>query len=187
MSVVSASVMPWAARLLAALLCWVVLSPALAHRLHVAVQADAAGLRGQAYYADGTPAARERVSLLGAGAAVLASTTTDAHGRFELALASAGSYRVVVSADEGHRAEAQIDWTPLPATTAKVAAEPPAAAEASAATAVLAAAVRAEIAPLREDLARLEARVRLADVVGGVGILLGAFGAWAWWRSRARR
>jgi nickel transport protein len=175
--------MPWAARLLAALLCLVVLSPALAHRLHVAVQADAAGLRGQAYYADGTPAARERVSLLGAGAAVLASTTTDAHGRFELALASAGSYRVVVSADEGHRAEAQIDWTPLLPVTA---APPTEATAAAADAAALAAAVRAEVAPLREDLARLEARVRLADVVGGVGILVGAFGVWAWWRSRVR-
>jgi len=166
---------PGVTRLLVALLWLAAMTPALAHRLNVAVQAEATGLRGQAYYADGTPAVRESVTLWSADATALASTTTDAQGRFHLALATAGSYRVVVSADEGHRAEASIDWTPLPP-----------AASAAADAAALAAAVRAEIAPLRADLARLEARVRLADLVGGVGILVGVVGAWAWWRSRVR-
>lgn len=163
------------ARLLAALLCLAVVTPALAHRLNVAVQAEAEGLRGQAYYSDGTPAARESVTLFGADARALAGTTTDAQGRFHLALTTAGSYRVVVSADEGHRAEASLAWAPPSAAPAAVDAE------------ALAAAVRAELAPLREDLARLEARTRLADLVGGVGLLFGVAGAWAWWRSRARR
>jgi len=166
----------WTVRPLFALLVCAVATAALAHRLNVSLQPEASGLRGQAFYSDGTPAARETVTLHGTDVRPLASTTTDAEGHFQFPLSAAGSYRVVVSADEGHRAESSIAWTPLPTAT-------PATVDAAA----LAAAVRTEIAPLRADLARLEARTRLADLVGGIGILLGVFGAWAWWRSRAHR
>lgn len=144
-----------------------------AHGLRVSVQAEADGVRGQAFYSDGAPARREKVALFGADAAApLAASRTDADGRFHLPLAAAGSYRVVVQGGHGHRAEASFAWAP-----------PPPAVDAAA----LAAVVRAEMVPLREDLARLEARTRLADLVGGVGIVFGLFGAWAWWRARARR
>lgn len=157
-----------------ALLC-VAAATAAAHSLRVSVQAEADGLRGRAFYADGTPARREPVTLFGVDAsAPLAATQTDADGRFRLPLQAPGTYRVVVEGDEGHRAEATVVWSPSPATAGTDAA-------------VLAALVRAEIAPLREDLARLEARTRLADLVGGVGILIGLAGAWAWWRARAKR
>lgn len=168
--------MPTLRRTLAVLALTMVGATASAHGLRVTVQAEAEGVRGQALYSDGTPARQEPVALFRAeGGAPLAATITDGDGRFRMPLAAAGSYRIVVDDGEGHRAESGIVWLPLP---------PPAAAVDAAA---LAAAVRAEMAPLREDLARLEARTRLADLVGGVGIVFGLFGAWAWWRARTRR
>lgn len=160
---------------LAALLLLAACAAVHAHGLRLSLQAEADGVRGQAFYSDGTPVRRQEVAVFGADAGQpLAVGRTDADGRFRLPLDAAGSYRVVVQGGHGHRAEASLAWAPPPAAPA-VDAE------------ALAAAVRAELAPLREDLARLEARTRLADLVGGVGLLFGVAGAWAWWRSRARR
>jgi nickel transport protein len=105
----------------------------------------------------------------------LAEASTDAQGRFRLPLTVAGSYRVVVEGDEGHRVEAALDWTSVTAAST------------AGSAAAVAAAVRAEVAPLREDIARLQARVRLSDLVGGIGFVVGLFGAYAWWRARPHR
>jgi len=149
-----------------------------AHALRVSVQADADGVHGQALYADGTPARKEPVSLYGGDAArPLAETRTDANGRFRVPLAAAGTYRVVIDGEEGHRIETSIDWSPLQAAAGTPAAD---------LAAVVGAAVRSEAAPLREDLARLEGRIWFAELVGGVGILVGLAGALAWWRARRR-
>lgn len=147
-----------------------------AHDLHLSVQAEVDGLRGQVFYAGGVPARHETVTLLDSETAEsLARVSTDEEGRFHLRLVASGTYRVVVDDGKGHRAEAMVVWSP-PLPTAK-----------TVDVATLAAALRTEIAPLREDLARLSERTRLADLIGGVGILLGLAGAFAWWRARIRR
>jgi nickel transport protein len=159
---------------LALLLGVLLAGAALAHGLRVSAQAEAEGLRGQAFYADGSPARDETVTLFAGDAAQpQAQARTDAEGRFRLPLTSAGRYRVVVDGDEGHRGEAAVVWAPLAATAAS-----------GAEAAQIAAAVRAEVAPLREDIARLQARVRLSDLVGGIGLIVGAAGLLAWWRAR---
>lgn len=161
-------------RLLFLVLGLALLGNAAAHGLRVSAQAEAEGLRGQAFYADGSPARDERVALYeGDAAQPLAQARTDADGRFRLPLTHAGRYRVVVDGDEGHRAEAAVVWAPMAA-----------AATAAVDAAQLAAAVRAEVAPLREDLARLEGRIRLSDLIGGIGLIVGAAGLLAWWRAR---
>lgn len=152
--------------------------PVLAHGLSVSLQPVADGLRGQAIYSDGSPARGEFATLLVEGEdKPLAETRCDADGRFHFALAAAGRYRVVVEGEEGHRSEARSDWTP-PAAAGGAAGPADAA--------LLTATLRNELAPLREDIARLQARTRLADLVGGIGILVGLCGAFAWWRSRRR-
>lgn len=157
-------------------------SAALAHGLNLSLQPTAEGLRGQAIYADGAPARGEVVALFADnaahGAKPQAQVRCDEDGRFQFALNAAGRYRVVVEGDEGHRVEAHLTWSAPGAPTVGATAVD---------SAVLAAALRDELAPLREDIARLQARIRLSDVVGGIGFVIGVFGAYAWWRTRAGR
>lgn len=152
---------------------------AVAHALRVSVVLDADGARGRALYADGTPAREVSVSLYEAGneAKPVTETRTDADGRFRVALAAAGTYRIVVEGEEGHRTEARIVWSQQQASGGAASAD---------LAAVVGAAVRNEAAPLREDIARLEERIWFAELVGSVGILIGLAGASAWWRARRR-
>lgn len=158
------------ARLAAPVLLALMTATAQGHGLHVSVQPEVDALRGQASFADGTPAAGARVELFGLadeGTPAVASIT-DAEGRFRFPAAPGGSYRVVVDGGEGHRAEAIAQLAP------------------PAAGVELSAALRLELAPLREDIARLEQRIRLSDVIGGVGLIVGLFGGAAWLASRRR-
>lgn len=161
-------------RVLVATVALLLAGAAVAHGLRLTLLADGDAVRGQAFYGDGAPARGERVTLFAApdGMVALAQAATDADGRFRLPTEPGKSYRVVVEGDEGHRAEAVV----VAGSGARASNASPAA--------DTAALVRNEIAPLREDLARLQARVRLSDLIGGVGIIVGAVGLLAWWRAR---
>jgi nickel transport protein len=157
--------------------------PAAAHGLALRVQPTPDGLQGVVSYSDDTPAAGALVELRsGSGGAgrVAVTTLTDAAGRFRMSLPAAGTWQVVARDDGGHRSESVVSWAPAVAGTEN----PGEAAVAGLADAQVAAALRTELAPLRDDIARLEARLRLADLVGGIGLIVGAAGGWAWWRSR---
>lgn len=140
-------------------------SAALAHGLYVVPQHDRDAVRGQALHTDQSPASQVRVEVRRDGDHGLVATgMTDSAGRFEIAVPPGGPYRVVVLGDEGHRAEAPA--VPLPAGGG---ADP------------------ASLQALREDIARLEHRLRLQDLVGAIGYLVGLAGGLAWWHSRRRR
>jgi len=167
-------------RLLTALALIAAATGAGAHALHLSLQTEASGVRGQAFFADGRPARGAAVAVYAAADdRPQARAHSDAEGRFHLPLAAAGDFRVVVDDGRGHRAETALRWEPAPTTTDATELAPVVAQTVSTA-------VRAELVPLREDLARLQARTRLAEAIGGVGMLIGLFGALAWWRARHR-
>lgn len=162
--------------------------PALAHGLRVAVQSDSVGLVGRVSYSDGSAAHGERVDLHvpSAAAQPTHSTVTDADGRFRFEAPDGQAVRVVAWGDEGHRAETQAVWTapgaaPSAGTSTSTAASPALSADVAA---LVARAVRDEVQPLRDDVARLDQRTRLADLVAGLGLIVGLAGAIAWWRAR---
>jgi len=146
---------------------------ASAHGLRIAAAATDQGFGGRAFYSDESPVVNERVVLLNAAGETLDKTHTDAAGRFFIAVGQPGQYRLVVTGEEGHRAEAALPFVGTPPASA-------ACADAQA----LSAAVRRELQPLREDIARYEQRIRLHDVIGGLGFIVGLAGAIALWRSR---
>lgn len=148
--------------------------PAAAHGLAVTAQHEGALVSGQARYSNLEPAAGLYVELRrddqpGDGAP-LATGTTGADGRFRLPAPAGAQLRVIVEGEEGHRAEAPIA-PPAPPLTGAAGNDAP-----SASTLQL----------LREDIARLEQRILLRDIVGGIGYIVGLAGIAAWVAARRR-
>lgn len=146
---------------------------AWSHALMLSAQAGAQGVTGQLFYSDGTPAVDERVEFFVQPGATDGDpahyTQTDAQGRFAWTGAPEGRYLAVAYGMEGHRAQAEL------------------AVSAAAAAGTQAPAAQTEdLALIRQDIARLEARVRLSDIVGGIGYIVGLAGAYLYWLSRRR-
>ncbi|MCW5625609.1 MAG: carboxypeptidase regulatory-like domain-containing protein [Burkholderiales bacterium] len=145
-----------------------------AHALRMTVADDQGTVRGQLFYSDETVAVKDRVDLLDAAGAELQHTFTDARGGFVFARVPTGQYRIVAEGEEGHRIEATLGVL-APQSAAGAAASVPGSDVA---------ALRGEILALRQDLQRYEQRVRMGDVLGGVGLIFGVTGFVAWWRGR---
>ncbi|CAL94836.1 carboxypeptidase-like regulatory domain-containing protein [Azoarcus olearius] len=141
-------------------------SAAHAHGLTLTAQGEGAQLVGRVAYTDDTPAAGIYVSasLAQGDGTMVTEGNSDAEGRFRLPAPAGKRLRVVAEGEEGHRVE--------------VIAEPlaPAGDEASVAALGL----------LREDIARLEHRLRMQDIIGGIGYIVGLAGIAAWVSARRR-
>lgn len=150
------------------ILCCAILLAGRAHAHGIEITATAGPdsvLRGEVFYADGEPVQRERVEVFRSSEdRALYSGLTNDSGRFAFLIADGANYRVVVAPLDGHRAEAAVT---MPAVAGHLS---PSGATAGGVGA-------AEFGLLRADLARLERRLRLSDVVGGIGLIAGLAGA----------
>lgn len=155
--------------LAAAALCLPAL--AAAHGLVLTAQGEGGFVAGQVRYTDQTPAAGIYVSasLAGAEGKTVAEGSSGEDGRFRLAAPAGQRLRVVAEGEEGHRSE--------------VIAEPVALAAGAAANETAVATLRL----LREDIARMEHRLRLQDIIGGIGYIVGIAGIAAWIAARRRQ
>ena len=124
-----------------------------------------------------------RVEIMVAGRAVAAAAAAAASPAMP-AIATASGARGADSAGDDPLAEAK----PHPAAPG-VASPSGDAAPVAGVTAVSAAELEhfnTALRTLREDIHRLEQRIRVQDVVGGIGYILGVFGLAAWFMSRRR-
>lgn len=150
-------------------------APAAAHGLAVTAQREGDAVSGQARYSSLEPAAGLYVELRrddqpGDGA-TLATGLTAADGRFRLPAPAGLQLRVIVEGEEGHRAETTVAALAAPAATAAAGDDAPAA---------------STLQLLREDIARLEQRILLRDIVGGIGYIVGLAGIAAWVAARRK-
>nr|WP_246221802.1 carboxypeptidase-like regulatory domain-containing protein [Marichromatium bheemlicum] len=164
------------------MLCW---QPAWAHRLNLFAGVEGMRISGVVYFSGGTPAVGVPIEL--SGDEVALSLVSDAEGRFAQTVTRAADYRLVAQTADGHRAEWRIGAAEF------VSAQPPQTAPQTPVStpvvdpALLAAieqAVARQLLPLREELAAEQARVRLRDLLGGLGYILGLTGLALWWRVR---
>ena len=155
-------------RLLAALVLVLVAQPAHAHKLKLFVTQEGAEISGKTYFAGGGAAIGLEGQVVDSQGQVVARLHTDAEGRFRYRPASDAPLRIQFESGDGHMAQATIGQTTLPAS-------PPVATDADLETAVA-----RQLTPLKEQLDRMESRARLSDIIGGVGLIAGLFGAYAW-------
>ena len=176
-------------------------APATAHKLNVWAEVDGTTIRGEAYFRGGSPAQEAKVEALAPDGTTLAETTTDAEGKFSLEARYRCDHRLVVNAGAGHGGEYKVGADelpgelpahdggerpagPKPSPEVKTATEtqplPSEAAPRAPGEArlkkLIEAAVRDQVRPLERKLAEYQEKIRLSDVLGGIGYILGITG-----------
>jgi len=187
--------------LLALLIVCATAFPASAHRLKVFATVEGSTIRGYAFFVGGGRAALVPWAAKDASGGTLASGTTDEQGGFSFAVPPPPVSDVTVTVDtrEGHVAAATLAAARLGGTAAAAPDPVPARAGATAPAgfsddaaaqadrrlaATVEAAVQRQVGPLLERFEQLETRLRLADVLSGVFLILGLAGAALWVRGR---
>lgn len=181
--------------------------PALAHKLKVFALVDGGHIAGYAYFVGGAKATGATITVTDADGNALARLVPDAEGTFRYTPRDRIDHVIVADSGDGHLAR----WTlradtlpaglgaspptaPAPAPSAQLPpapelAQPDPSAVVSEETiaAWVEQSVARQLRPLREQLEAHDARVRLQDVLGGIGYIVGLAGLGLWWYGGRRR
>jgi nickel transport protein len=171
-------------------------TPAFAHKVNVFATVEGRTIRGEVYFRGGAAAQNAKVEVLDPAGEKLAEATTDQQGKFSLEARYRCNYRLVADAGEGHAGEYTVEAGELPddlpargssATSTAGESPPPVVSPHPTAPAAPAAddarlkemletAVAKQIGLLRRDLDRYQAEIRLRDILGGIGYIVGITG-----------
>ena len=182
-------------------LAMVFASPAYAHKLKVFATAVGAEIEGSVYFVGSGPAPGAKVSVDIGDGSPLTPLLTDADGKFRFTVVRRADHVISVDTGDGHSAQTIVAADDLPSslpsstsagTAAATLAAAPAPRAAMVATAtdeatlenLITKAVAQQIRPLREQLNAYEDQVRLRDIVGGIGYIVGLAGLAMWLRRR---
>lgn len=176
--------------------------PALAHKLKVFAGVEQAAISGYAYFVGGGRARGSTVVIKDARGGELYRGATDQDGRFAYVPGAPADYTVVIDTGEGHFAEIVVPSTRFAggadARAAVASAHDVKAGEAPPwqnappnlpmdsplAEQRIEAAVARQVRPLLERIEALDARLRLADIVAGISMILGLGGVALWASAR---
>jgi nickel transport protein len=171
--------------------------PLSAHKLKVFASAEGERILGRAYFVGGAAASGAVIRIIDAEGRERARLEPDQEGNFDYRIERPMTYRVVADSLDGHQAswtlrtEEFSSATPtgeeMPANDAPVP-EPDSttAPDLSQVTRVEQAVAR-QIRPLREALQAHEEQIRVRDILGGIGYIIGLAGFALWWNSRRRK
>ncbi len=186
-------------------------SPVAAHSLKLFVTVDGMVVSGHGFFVGGGRPQGIVVKIRGADGRDLYDGHTDANGAFAWTAPAPAAYTVLLDTGDGHftRAEVAADRfvgaasastrTSAPAPVAAAPASGPEVAKPGAVARgpdgiVMAAEIEAAVdralarrlQPLVEAQERSEARLRFADIMGGIGMIVGLAGLGAWGMARRR-
>ena len=175
-------------------------TPALAHKLSLFAGAVGPEIEGKAYFKGGHGAQGIAVRILGPDGTVLGETETDSEGRFRFTATRRVDHLITAEVGDGHRTEFTVRASELPeslpgpsgqaaAPTHTAASTPSATPETAPSPDVsrqVEEAVARQLHPLREQIAALEDGIRLRDILGGIGYLVGIAGLMAWLGARRK-
>lgn len=198
-----------------ALPIWVLLSvlalpgAASAHRLKLFLTVEDGALGGYAFFVGGGRPEGSTVIIKDSGGHEIYRGKTDDQGGFRWKPPIAADYSVTVDAGDGHWVEGSVaaerlgavPSAPAPAPTAPLSeqaasapkpdagacAQPDSVALAKLVEAQVDRAVARQLRPLIESYNLAEGRVRLNDVMGGIGMIVGLAGMGLWGLARRRK
>ena len=160
-----------------------------AHKISAFVDVEDGNVSLVSYFSDGTPAKNAKVTVYDSKGNVVLTGRTNKEGEFDFKVKKSGKYKAVVLAELGHRAV--VDFTVgAPATSksktsqntgtktpmqkqSNSTAPPPSAAE-------FRKVLREELRPIHREILKIEeaqSSISYKDVIGGLGWILGIFGA----------
>jgi nickel transport protein len=178
-------------------------SLAFAHKLRIFATASGAAIEGEAYAADGSPIRDTPVSVLGPKGEHFAELKTDGQGQFRYQATARVDHTLVLDAGAGHVAKYTVPADELPANlpaqaSATLSSQPslPPAPLPQADEGKLKAvphsndspgakadqlearieAVHAQVVQLRKQIDAYQEKLRLHDILGGLGVILGFVG-----------
>jgi nickel transport protein len=152
--------------------------PARAHKAKCFAAADGETVAGYAWLSGGGRPRNVPYRVLAPDGTELHTGVTDANGAFAFVPREACDHTIVVDAGAGHTARFTVRAADLPArAAASDGAEPMPGATPAAIEAAVARAVSQAVAPLRRELAAERERLRLQDIVAGLGFIAGLTGA----------
>jgi nickel transport protein len=183
-------------------------NPAFAHKLKVFALVDGDHIAGSVYFVGGARATGAAVTVTDPNGTELARLAPDAEGAFRFRPTQRIDHMIIADTSDGHVARWTIRADTLPAGLGAAAPtpdpEPSAAAVApreaepvqsmtkapvsdEALGAAIEQAVARQLRPLRQQLEAHDSRVRLQDVLGGIGYIAGLAGLGLWWYGARRR
>lgn len=175
------------------LLLFIISSPLAAHQLKVFALAEEGRISGKAYFAGGVKARGAEVFLKNSDGLVVDRAQTDRKGVFSLTPDRRQDYRITARAGDGHQAQWSISAAELignPESYGTNGSEASAIALTGEAygraqlESLIERAVARQITPLREQLLGFQERLRLQDILGGLGYIVGLAGLLLHWRPR---
>ena len=163
--------------------------PAQAHKLKLFVTTEGPLILGDVYFSGGDKAQGVSGEVRGPDGSLAGKITTGADGSFRFTATSRMDHLITVDGGDGHSATATVAAADLPASlpagAAAAAAVTPQAPPPAEMDAVEAAVAR-QIRPLRQQLDAYEDKLRLHDILGGIGTIFGVFGVLAWIAARRK-
>ena len=180
------------------LLLAVYAAPAEAHKINVFAYADGRSISGEVYVRGGSPMKAARVTAFDPAGGILAETITDGGGEFTFELKFRCDHRIVADAGDGHSGEYTVGMDELPADLPPQGpvpdrvdpAFPQSTAESSPGSADTAprlsagdeslhgriAGIDRQLKELRKDLDKYQSQLRMQDIMGAIGYILGLMG-----------
>lgn len=172
---------------------------AYAHKVNVFAYLEGDRVYVQGYFLDGKKAKNSKVTVYASGDQPVVEGLTNEEGEFTFPVTVKQDMRIVLNAGEGHQAEYQFSAAeiagasdPAPhqdgdAGSAGAAPEKSVTGGVAPGSAELRRAVAEGVMPLAREIAELKERRSMSDILGGLGFIVGVFGAFAYYQARKRR
>lgn len=187
------------------LVCTVLSTEALAHKVNLFVYAEGDEVYVEGYFVDGKKAQNSKVQVFSSDGALLLEGVTDDEGQYRFPVPQKTDLKIIMNAGMGHQSEYVLSASELgsPAEDSQASTEldhslveqnapqqenthqtENMALNNQELEAVISKAVNEAIKPLVRELSASQEKASLSGIVGGVGYILGILGLFAFFKAR---